>query len=445
METNETESHWLRDWAVLVGAVILFAIFTQRYRLVMVNDSLSYLIYPFGSIDAMMRSTRTPGYPAFLWVVLRTFGMSVIPFLQMLLHATSAWWMTKELKAWGLAGRPALAAGLAIALGCTAIDNEAILSTDLLGASAGVCTAAALLAWVRSGASFRVGIPVVLFGFVAIAIRPAYLSLIPWVTVAGTLLLIYHHRSTVGEAINRRHVFGWVTKSAAVSIGILTPVFIWMAARGIAVADFGVLPFGHQNLAGLTVQIVSDGELLAVTNNSELAKQIINLKKSYHDDRPSISRGTDGSTMTLESRWDDYVWLVIVPAADRIYPKDSIKSHREIALMNKLIIARYPLRYARWIGLAMRRACWGTAANMVMHPLFLVCLMVAIAVHLTRMMRGKIFAASTDPAIAALFIIAATYFFVNVGFVVLTSPPLGRFADACAIFVPAWIAARWVH
>ena len=47
-------------------------------------------------------------------------------------------------------------------------------------------------------------------------------------------------------------------------------------------------------------------------------------------------------------------------------------------------------------------------------------------------------------SLSSLAIVAITYLAMKLGFVILTSPPIGRFADAAAIFLPAWLAAVFV-
>ena len=43
-------------------------------------------------------------------------------------------------------------------------------------------------------------------------------------------------------------------------------------------------------------------------------------------------------------------------------------------------------------------------------------------------------------SLRALTIVTFTYLVTKLGFVVLTSPAIGRFSDAAAIFLPGWIA-----
>ena len=430
-------------WLIIASAVLGFAAVTQRMTAVMVPDSSSYLDYPFDSLDAMMRDIRTPGYPVLLRLIMGTIGASAIPIVQMLIHATAAWLMSCELIRWGMSGRTSLAAGLAIALSATAMDNEAIVSTDLVAASFGVMATSNLLACIRAGFALRPSVGVIVCVVMAIAIRPASLSLVGFIPIAGVMLVLCK-RQTNQEGSLRQSIFGLIRIVAPIMLVIAG----WIVLRGVTVGDFSFLPFGHQNLAGITTQLTTgDEQRIAAPQSTTLLDEIAAARVRYADEGRQLPIGAPGATMTIESRWDEIVWRIVVPAVRRMHPDDAIAQHRELANLNRQILAAYPWRYVRWIVLAMRRACWGTAANIVMHPIFLTAIMVWIAYRCVQLVNNpriphETIIAMDHAGLDALFLIAVTYFFINVGFVVLTSPPLGRFADATAIFIPAWIAAR---
>jgi len=432
----------LVSWFAIALVVLGFAFATGRTAPLLVPDSQSYIEYPFDSFDGMLRSTRTPGYPAFLGLVRVVFGMAAVPLVQMFVHITASWVFMRELHHWQVRRSSQWTAALAIAVGCTAVDNEAIISTDLLAASLGVLAAASLLASVRRDFASLPAIGTVLFSIVAIAVRPAYLSLVPWVTIAGAMLCLFQSRMTKGGFPLRS-----ILICCAMSGLIAMPIVGWAAVRGVMVHDFGILPFGHQGLAGITTQLVTEEELRVVAiESADLAEEILASKQRYFDDGFRFSDGAASATMTIESRWEDCVWRIIVPAADALYPDDPIASHQAIKMLNREIIFAYPLRYVRWVVLAARRACWGTAANIVMHPIFLPLLVLAVILKLLQLLKQGTapdtqVSTSLLAGVDAIFIVAVTYFVVQVGLVILTSPPLGRFADAAAIFIPAWIAA----
>jgi hypothetical protein len=272
--------------------------------------------------------------------------------------------------------------------------------------------------------------------------RPAYLFLIPWVAIAGPVLWTMARGLERGVSTNRsagRAIF-WTIWPVMM---IVIPLLMWVALRGRLVGDPSLLPFGHQNLAGLTIQWVSDEELLAAPGKSgELAAEIIRGRKRFLESRPpEYVRADPRATMTIESRWDDYTWHVVVPAADRLYPDDTIAAHHAIRDLNRDLLKRFPLRYFRWLLLGARRAAWGIAADLTMHPPFLAAGILMLIWSLWRAITGRKHAAPrVDLGLDALWVIAITYAALSLALVIATSPPIGRFADAAAIFIPACLA-----
>ncbi len=427
------------QWSCLLVMMFAYALITDRLTLKMVPDSPSYIEYPFESLDAAFRSIRTPAYPVMVRLVTATFGVVAIPLMQLVLHATAAFLLIRELQRWGTSNAVTWAVGLAVALGCTFVDNVSILSTDCAAASVGVVTVAMLMRWIRLARQWSAALPVIVMCVLAIAIRPAYLAIIPWIAIAGTVI-------TFPEQPESRQLSWFKRAVLAVGLSVLcfVPIVGWMSLRGVVVGDFGLLPFGHQNLAGITIQLASDDELLAGKSETrDLAAAIVDRKNILLESEPWLALGDAGATMTIENRWDSYVWHAIVPAAASIHGRDTIANHRAIAALNRDIINRYPLRYCRWLVLAARRAVWGSAANILMQPIFLMGLLVVVSLQLWKVLRGAPRDMSgQDAGLDALFLVAVSYFICMAGFVILTSPPLGRFADAAAIFIPAWIAGR---
>ncbi len=430
------------QWLCLFVLMLAYAFVTDRLSLKMVPDSPSYIEYPFGSLDAALRSIRTPAYPMLLRWVTVSLGVAAIPLVQLILHATSAFVFVLEIQRWGTSSVVSWTVGLAIAFGCTFVDNVSILSTDCVAASVGVVTVALLMRWVRLSRRWSAALPVALMCVLAIAIRPAYLSMIPWIAIAGTVITFPNHDVT--------HELPWIKRALfafGLSVFCFVPIVGWMSLRGAVVGDFGLLPFGHQNLAGITIQLVSDKELLAGSfETRDLAAAIVARKNTLLENEPWLARGDAGATMTIENRWDSYVWHAVVPAATSIHASDTIANHRAIQTLNRDIIQRYPSRYCRWLVLASRRAVWGSGANLLMQPIFLMGLLFVVLLQLWRVLRGgPREVASHDAGLEMLFVVAVSYFVCMAGFVILTSPPLGRFVDAAAIFIPAWIAGRITH
>ncbi len=138
-------------------------------------------------------------------------------------------------------------------------------------------------------------------------------------------------------------------------------------------------------------------------------------------------------------------YLVVIPAATQIAGDDPIEQHRLLAQLDRQIVRTYPSRYARWWLLAIRRGIWGSLANIVMHPIFLVVILlvasiaVVLCVWPQHYLNPPVFE-KTDgsaPARHAITLIAISYAAFGLGFVSLTSPTIGRFSDAAFVFIPS--------
>lgn len=437
---NSQRSSWT-TWILFVAIGLSVAYASGRLTPHLVPDSSSYLDYPFDSIDGIGRAIRTPGYPAWLWVLKAVFGLGFVPAAQVIAHATAVWALFRELSRWELPRRLALAIALPVGIGCTAMDNIHIVSSDALAASLGVLVVVCMLRWIRKGTTLLTMGAITLAATAAICVRPAYLFLIPWLFVAGSLL-----RSSHPCTISRWQA---TLSGMQVSVPIATVVFCWMLFRFFAVGDFGILPFGHQNLGGILVQLVSDDELQSLPSGSLAEK----MGRAITDERENFARnvgfaeGDEGATMTIDNRWDDMTYFVVVPAAKRVAGNDPVAQHQAIATLNKAIIFDHPIRYAKWIVKAARRGAWAIAADIVMHPVFLVGICVMLTLILFRAVTGGFASApiADSAGIRAFTILALTYMVMKVGFVILTSPAIGRFSDAAAIFIPGWIAVVFLR
>lgn len=110
--------------------------------------------------------------------------------------------------------------------------------------------------------------------------------------------------------------------------------------------------------------------------------------------------------------------------------------------LNRAILMSAPESYLRWLVFAVRRAVWGTAANIAMHPLFLTALIVTMLWLLVRASSPRAWSPVIIPVgWPALVLVGTSYAIMSVGLIILTSPPIGRFADAGAIFIPAILAS----
>ncbi|WP_149497211.1 hypothetical protein [Roseiconus lacunae] len=440
----------LLRWIVPLAIAFVLAAITGRLSVHHVNDSPSYLNYPFDSLRQAMLSIRPPVYPIFLRLAESSLGVAIVPLLQACMHAIACVCFGEELRRRGLSDRASLVAAFTVLAGCTATDHISTISTDAPAASLGVLTATLLMRTSRTG-GLASSVGCGLAALLCIFARPAYLFLVPWVAIAGWMLNRCDRRRRLPAAADGRRGL-WI----ATHVGGV--ILIWMSCRAFIVHDFSFLPFGHQNLSAVAAQLVSPDDMRryagdAAPATGELLRRVADdLERG--DFRLPESAEASIPTLTLESQWGQINYGVIWPAAKAVGQRsadldsetpDRVRVHRLIGDFNRTIIANAPLAYARWIVLAIRRSVWGSLANLAMHPLFLAMILVAIVWLLVRSASGSTI---TLPPFAAgwygFAIIALTYCIGSVGLIILTSPPIGRFADAAAIFLPGLLASPFI-
>ena len=468
MPTTLEQPFSKRSWSAISLAIaaglLAIASVTGRLQPHLVPDSPSYLDYSFASARDMAQSIRTPGYPAWLHLATtltpsRSAALQLVVVMHVLLHAVAVTCFAVELTRWRLAPAISVAAGLAVAIGCPFWDHVATIATDCPAMSIGVLTGTAVLnAW-RRGLSTRSAVTISLLSLLAVALRPAYLFLIPW---AAVMMLVRPvdcaQRRWRGRGIDMLKVL------LPATAGIL----LWCTFRYAAVGDFGVLPFGHQNMAAVTTQLLDADELASLpgasgTLGEEIARRRIALAAESPqaldahtvdalDLRPAADAASRADAyMTIENRWDAMTYLVVIPAAYEVVGQDILAQHQELARLDREIVARYPLRYLRWLGLAVRRGVWGSLADIAMHPIFFATILLASLLAVIHTAGWPI--GIWGPAwfgdgsligygvLRPLMYLAISYAFAKITFVGLTSPPIGRFSDAAAVWIPAWLAA----
>ncbi|KAA5545958.1 hypothetical protein FYK55_03330 [Roseiconus nitratireducens] len=434
----------LLRFALLALIGLTLAAVSGRLAVHTVNDTPSYVDYPFESLDQALSSIRSPGYPLFLRLVELTVGLDAVPLLQLLLHVLAVWVLIEELLARQMAAPAAWMAALCVLVGCTAADHLSTISTDAPAASLGVICAVGLMHATRTG-SRAVWIAAGVCCLLTIAVRPAYLFLIPWFAVVGWMLAVHDDRlvpDPAGDTSSRqRPRYHGCVVAAVVLVALLS----WMALRKVRVGEFGLLPFGHQNLSAVLVQTVSPQTLRGLSGDGgELASRVADRLEQDGYELP-----VDGGlpTMTLEAQWDRINYFVILPIAqDLERDRDAggsgdpfnVRVHRRIGAMNRQILASHGRGYLRWLPLAARRAVWGIVADIAMHPVFLAMILLGgltLVVRIT--MHPNRSPLHVPEGWTALTLVGLTYAGFKLALIILSSPPLGRFADAAAIFLPA--------
>ena len=436
---------------VLAG-VALSAV-SGRLAVHQVNDSPSYVDYPFGSLQDALLSIRTPGYPLILAAVAGIGGLKLVPLVQVGLHCLSSWMFGEELIRRGLSIKSSLAATFCVLVGCTPTDHINSISTDAVAASLGVITVTLLMRSLRT-ASMGDATFCMLAGILCIFVRPAYLFLIAWIPFAGWLLVRRQQAITVEAKADTTKPISYF-RALAISAGMASVLLAWMCMRLLVVSDFGLVPFGHQNLSAILVQTVTPETLRKLPDQNRLLGQQVAESLEQRGFETPTEQSKHLPTMTIERQWDSINYSVVWPAAKSIERDQAgvlddapvaepIRVHNRIASLNHSILRENPSGYLRWLLLALRRAAWGTAANIAMHPFFLALILLGL-IRLVWMIANRELRPLHFPqGWADYAIVAITYAAFGIGFVVLSTPPLGRFADANAIFLPGLIASLFV-
>ena len=76
-------------WILFALLGVALAAVSGRLAVHTVNDTPSYVNYPLDSLTDALLSIRTPAYPIALSIVDATVGLSWVPLLHVLLHATA--------------------------------------------------------------------------------------------------------------------------------------------------------------------------------------------------------------------------------------------------------------------------------------------------------------------------------------------------------------------
>ncbi|MFG0268014.1 MAG: hypothetical protein ACF8AM_23100 [Rhodopirellula sp. JB055] len=434
---------------------------TNRFAPHLVPDSPSYTEYSFESAEAIATQIRTPGYPVlvqFAKTLVNSNSNGALVILHIALQAIAVGFLAVELSAWDFSRRTIAIAASVFAVGCTFWDHVNTIATDAPAMSLASMTGIGVLRIWRTDLTLRSGMLLGVMTTLVIALRPAYLFLIPWVMLSVLV------RPNV--IFSRRLI-----QAIAVGTVPVIALFAWCSFRWVTVDDFGVLPFGHQNMAAVTTQLLDAEELEALPGRlGELGKEIADRRIEMAAGDRVAADGLDlrpiadaapraDSYTTIENRWDAMTYMIVIPAAEAVANRSPMNSdlslgmqrveqHRMLAELDRTIVRSYPVRYLRWIALAVRRGVWGSVADMLMHPIFFVVTMgLAVAacvasIRFRTTQTAEPFGeqSNNQAGLAALTWLALSYWLFKIAFVSLTGPPIGRFSDAAAVWLPVWIA-----
>ncbi len=459
--------------------LLLLSLVTGRIRPHLVPDSATYLQHTWDPPSAAARSIRPPGYPLLLDLLLaegrkpsgaapdseilaegrKPSGAAPVPqflaegrkpsgaspgglrrsakisaarltgvvIIQIAWQAIAAAALILELRRWRVVKPIAYVAGAVLAVGCPFWDHVSTIATDSLAASIAAMIGVVTLAGWRKGFGPPAAVGLSLLTLMAISLRPAALYLIaavPLAIAAGWCPGL----TQLASRPSRREAPTLAILCYLLPIGCVLGG--WCFWRGAVTGDYGLLPFGHINLAGVTIQLVSPEELRDVGPDHPVAYEIF---------QNPLYRGRAMSTMEIEDRWDAQSYFVAAAAA-ALNGGDAVDQNRILGGLNRSLILAHPGRYIHWVLLSVRRGIWGSLANLAMHPIYLMIGLSLIAAVVRQIMKSQQphRPVAATSVIGPLFILAATHAACLTVFVSLSSPAIGRLVDPGWIFVPVW-------
>ena len=149
--------------------------------------------------------------------------------------------------------------------------------------------------------------------------------------------------------------------------------------------------------------------------------------------------------LRMESRYDDHIWRIFVPAAQELLGE---KSHRAVNKELKqiavaLVVAR-PVDYFVWVAKAFRRGIGKMASDMMLNPASLVIFLLTLFTMLAysvRFLDQRRRPGEVSRQTAVLFLLACPFALLKLTTVILVSIPIERMTSPAGLFVPVVFTA----
>jgi hypothetical protein len=431
-------------WAVaalLIQAVLMAGGLAAIGQLTaeVVPDTPTYVDFPLSDPVAAAQHIRTYGYPLFLQLD-PTETHRLMPFFHLTVHVVAVLCLFFSLRNWGFAVVGATMVSSGILWSLTLMRYGKMLTPDCLAHSLGVMAVAALL-WLltcpnRRRCWFSAGLAV----FSAYQCRPAYVFLVPLLPCLG-ILLRWWQTDQMRPAW--RDLIGFGGKLA---LWTLAPLLLFGSYRFLMVGHFGLVAFGGYNAAGIVCQFLEEDDIPKLPEDvQELATRSLERREVVYAPHGWSTEPTT-SYFNLEERFDANTWGIFVPTAKEMWPDEPLTVNRRLSKLARSTVRLHPRKYLVWLFKSAIRGVDLLASYWIRNLFVAVMLPLSVVLYLARIKisrdRPTNQVGESDRDIVAIpLMIGLSFAITNLCLVIVTTPPLGRFMDPAAVWLPAILGA----
>lgn len=396
----------------------------------LVNDSPSYVEFPWTSAEAILNQHRTPGYPAFLQIS-RLFGSNFesTPLLHFVVYASAVAMLYLGVKRVTHVPKVAFIAASTLLYSRILHGYVNTIATDTLASALGIATCGLTLWRLSSERNRALTIGLMVVVTLGWLVRPAYLFLVPLVPLVTWQTRSYFNRP------DRRD-------SLLLFAGLLLPLLAYCLLRLAVVDRFGIVSFGGYNQIGIAGQFLVDEDVERLPDELRpLAQAVLQARESgtlpggKYDELPRMNY------MRMEDRYDIAIWSEFAPAAERLCGDDKARINTLLRKMAGALIRLHPEDYAAWLAKATRQAAKKVLWDFADNPVTLLMLLAAVAAICVPS-SANAESADLDVQCPArwLLTISATYLTLNLMLVIPVCPPLGRMTDGASVLLACPLA-----
>jgi hypothetical protein len=311
------------------------------------NDSRVYLEASRAPMREMLGKTCTVGYPLLLKAVgALPGGLVWVPWVHLAAHFLAVGFFYGALGRFGAPPWHALAASAGFLATMFGDRTLGLVLTDFLGRDMAVVTLGCLFWLAAAPRNLLAWCGLIVATACCYQLRPAYLFLVALAPCLGLVLL----RIRTGRD---RQPFRWKGFALASCCASLLPYVGFCFVRLGVVGHFGLVSFGGVNMVGITAEML-DARLTGSLPEAlrPLAREILRERDARGMKSPLVAAGIDIEQWT--KNYNENVWHVAVPAAQRLYGNDPVLVNRQLTALSQAVIRARKGVYLRFLAYNFR-------------------------------------------------------------------------------------------